>query len=120
MSIPLQVTFHGMEVSEALNAHILQQAAKLEHFSGSIMRCHVVVESSERRHHKGNRYQVQVHLKLPGADIQAGHGPFARDHFSEDPYAAVRDSFDAARRQLQDYERERRGDVKTHAGPREA
>jgi hypothetical protein len=32
-----------------------------------------------------------------------------------DVYVALRDAFDSARRLLQDYARERRGDVKQHA-----
>jgi hypothetical protein len=37
------------------------------------------------------------------------------DILHEDPYVAVRDAFPAVQRQLEDYERERRGDVKRHA-----
>jgi ribosome-associated translation inhibitor RaiA len=33
---------------------------------------------------------------------------------SDDVYVSIRDAFDAARRQLEDYERRRRGQVKAH------
>ena len=36
-----------------------------------------------------------------------------RDH-AEDVHIALRDAFDAAKRQLEDYARKMRGDVKTH------
>ncbi len=114
MAIPLQITFHGVEKSEALSESIRRHAEKLEHFSRSILHCHVVVEASERHHHKGNRYRLHVHVKVPGRDIQAGREPATADHTSEDPYVVVRDTFDALRRQLEDYERSRRGAVKTH------
>ncbi len=35
-------------------------------------------------------------------------------HAHEDVYVAIRDAFDAARRQLEDYARVRRGDTKSH------
>ena len=114
MSIPLQITFHGVERSEALSASIERHAAKLERFSRVLEHCHVVIEAAEKHHHKGNRYRIHVHLKVPGKDIQAGHRPADDDHIHEDPYVVIRDVFDVARRQLQDYERTRRGDVKTH------
>lgn len=114
MTIPVQITFRGMEPSEALRASIEKHAAKLEHFSKAVLGCHVVVEAAEKHHHHGNRYHLHVHLKVNGGDIQAGRRPAAEDHASEDPYVVVRDVFDAARRQLEDYERIRRRDVKQH------
>ena len=115
MTFPLQITYHGVEKSEALSESIRRHAEKLERFSGSIQHCHVVVEPSERHHHKGNRYRLHVHLKVPGRDIQAGREPAACNPDFQDPYVAVRDTFDALRRQLEDYERLRRHDVKVHA-----
>jgi hypothetical protein len=38
-------------------------------------------------------------------------------HAHQDVYAAIRDAFDAARRQLVDYARERRGEAKMHRLP---
>jgi cold shock CspA family protein len=38
-------------------------------------------------------------------------------HAHEDPYVAVRDAFDAARRQVEDYVRKRRGETKSHDTP---
>lgn len=116
MPIPVQITFRDFPGSEALRANIENHAAKLERFSHAVLGCHVVLERSER-HRKGNHYSMHVHLRVPGRDIQAGRGPVAEDRGAEDPYVVVRDTFDAARRQLEDYERTRRHDVKTHHPP---
>lgn len=115
MSLPVHITFHGVDKSEALYDCILKHAEKLVRFAPSLMHCHVVVEPAGRHHHKGNRYRIHVHLKVPGRDIQAGREPAAEDRSHEDPFVVVRDTFDAARRQLEDYERARRGAVKAHA-----
>ncbi|HEV2286535.1 MAG TPA: cold shock domain-containing protein, partial [Steroidobacteraceae bacterium] len=52
---------------------------------------------------------------LPDKEIAIRHAHPA-DHAHEDPYVALRDAFRAARRQLEDYERRHRLDVKSHAG----
>jgi cold shock CspA family protein len=59
---------------------------------------------------------VRVDLKLPGHDIVVGRDPEAH-HAHEDVYVAIRDTFDAVRRLLEDRVRKDRGDVKLHAVP---
>jgi len=117
MTIPLQVTFRGMDASEALRANIEKRAEKLECFCDNILSCRVVVEPAESHHHKGNRYRVRIHLEVPGQDLYIGHGPGDENRTHEDAYVAVRDAFNAMRRCLEDYARERRGDVKRHTLP---
>lgn len=114
MQIPLQVTFHGVAASESLRTAIERHAQRLEHFAGSIISCHVVVEPSEKHHRQGNRFGVRVRVTVPGQELEAGRTPKG-DSTHDDPYVALRDAFDAMRRQLEDYERKRRGDVKMHA-----
>ena len=59
-------------------------------------------------------FPVRLDLNVPGKEIVVGRDPEAhRKH--EDAHVAVRDAFDAVRRLLEDYARERRGDVELHA-----
>jgi cold shock CspA family protein len=51
---------------------------------------------------------VGIRLTLPGKELAVEH------QAQEDLSVAIREAFDAARRQLQDYVRELRGAVKTH------
>jgi ribosomal subunit interface protein len=117
MPIPLQIDFRGMETSDAMRRNIEQRVAKLERFSSQIIGCHVTIEQSERHHQKGNRYQMHVQVQLPGQDIYVSHDPARENRTAEDAYVVLRDTFDAVRRQLEDYERVRRGDVKHHEPP---
>lgn len=113
MAMSVNVTFDGMAPSDALRADVMQHADKLVQFAPRALACHVAVTASARRHHQGNLYQVHARLTLPGGEITAGRtGP--RNHGHEDPYVAVRDTFDVLRRQLEDYVRRQRGDVKHH------
>lgn len=115
MDIPLQIDFRGMEISDAMRMQIEQHVAKMQRFSSQIIGCHVTLELSERHHRKGKRYRMHVQVQVPGHDIYASHDPVPEDYSAEDPYVLLRDTFDAVRRQLEDYERVRRGDVKRHA-----
>jgi len=69
-------------------------------------------EAPGRRRH-GDLYHVRVDLKVPGNEIVVKRDP-PEHHSHEDIHVAVRDCFDAVRRQLEDHVRRRRGDVKTH------
>ena len=117
MPIPLQVTFRGMETSDALRSSIEQHVEKLERFSSNIIGCHVTVQQLERRHRKGNRFNMNVQVQVPGEDIYVSNDPPADNRTFEDPYVTLRDTFSAVKRRLEDYERQRRGDVKRHSLP---
>lgn len=113
MKLPLQVTFRNMDRSDAVAAEVREKAAKLDEFFPHIMSCRVVVEALNRRHHKGNLYHVGIDITVPGHELVVSRTP-RDDHSHEDVYVAVRDAFDAAKRQLEDYARKLRGDVKHH------
>jgi ribosome-associated translation inhibitor RaiA/cold shock CspA family protein len=115
MKPPLQVVFRNMEASAAVEAKIRGRAEQLERIYARIMSCRVVVEA-HHRHHQGNLYHVRVDLKVPDAEIVASREP-AEHHAHEDVFVALRDAFDAVRRQLEDYARRQRGSVKSHEAP---
>lgn len=113
MIIPLQITFRHMDPSPALEARIRELAARFDRFSEHIMRCRVVVEPLSHHSHQGALHDIRIDITLPDDEIAIRHAHLS-DHAHEDPYVALRDAFHAARRKLEDYERKRRLDVKTH------
>ena len=115
MQIPLQITFRDMEQSDAVEKAVREKAEKMERFA-EIMSCRVVVQMINKHQHKGTLYQVSIDLTVPGGEIVVSrdHGI---DHSHEDIYVAIRDSFDAARRQLQDHHRISHQKVKAHEVP---
>jgi ribosome-associated translation inhibitor RaiA len=108
MQVPLQISLHGLKRSDALYNAIRRKAEKLDHYCDRIMSCRVVLELAGRHKHRGREFTVRIDLKLPGSEIA-----ITREH-NEELVVALRDAFDAARRKLEDYARERRGDVKKH------
>jgi ribosomal subunit interface protein len=113
MPIPLEIVFHNFDRSPAVEAAVRERAAKLERFAANITSCRVTIEAPHKHHHQGNIFTVRVDLHYPGGEAVATRSP-AENHSHEDVYIALRDAFKAARRQLQDGVRLRRGDVKHH------
>jgi ribosomal subunit interface protein len=108
MKIPLQVTFRDMPSSDAVETRIREKADKLGHFYDRITNCRVVVEMPQRHKHQGKLHSVRIDLTVPGAELVANHAQH------EDVYIALRDAFTAITRQLEDYVRKQRGEVKAH------
>jgi ribosomal subunit interface protein len=113
---PLEIVFHNVDRSPAVEAAVRERAAKLEQFAENITSCRVTVEAPHKNHQQGNLYTVRVDLRFPGGEAVVNRSP-SEDHAHEDVYVALRDAFKAVRRQLQDRQRIRRGDVKPHEPP---
>ena len=108
MNIPLQITLLDIPHSEAVEAKIKEKAEKLDQFYSSIMSCRVAVEIPGKHKHQGKLFNVRIDITVPGGEIVVNR------HQHEDIYVALRDAFDAARRQLEDYGRKQRGATKFH------
>jgi ribosomal subunit interface protein len=103
-----------MEPSEAVEARIREKAAQLEQYYDKIMSCRVMVEAPHGHHHQGRLFQVRIDLGVPDGELVVSHEHHHKDHSHEDVYVAIRDAFDAMKRQLEDRARVRRGKVKQH------
>lgn len=116
MQLPLEIRFHNLDRTEALEAAVRDRALALERFASHIVSCRVTIEAPHQHQRRGQLYRVTVDVRLPGGELVASRSPTA-DHSHEDVLVAVRDAFKATRRQLQDYVRVQRADVKTRIGP---
>lgn len=103
MQTPLRITFRHMEASPALEERIREHVVRLERFHRRITGCHVVVIAPAGRSQKGAPYDVRIEIMVPGREIVA-HRESGGDAGHTDVYVALRDAFEAARRQLQDLE----------------
>jgi ribosomal subunit interface protein len=114
--IPLQITWRDVAPSPAIEAAIRAKAHKLDQFSNHIVSCRVLIGTSHRHHHKGNPYHFRIEIEVPGKELVVRRDRCDKQSH-DDIYVAIRDAFDAARRQLQDYVDVRRGHVKHHDEP---
>ena len=116
MQLPPQITFRQMAHSDAVEAKIRQRAEGLDKYYENIISCRFVVHPAHKHKHKGNLFQVNIDLTVPGKELAVTKEP-DEHQAHEDVYVSIRDAFDAMRRQLEDYARIKRGDVKAHEIP---
>ncbi|NDC63204.1 MAG: HPF/RaiA family ribosome-associated protein [Planctomycetia bacterium] len=109
-----QVSFDDIPIDEAVRDAALDHIAQLEGFSDRITGCHVVIAQPHRHHREGRLYSVRVDVRVPGGEIVVNRDHHL-DHAHEDVFVALRDSFRAARRRLEDRVRRLRGVEKSHA-----
>ena len=77
------------------------------------MAINVLLETPHRSHHKGDPHRVRIEMKVPGNDLVVSrhHG---EQHAHADLHVVLRDTFKAARRELETYTQRRRNQVKHH------
>jgi ribosomal subunit interface protein len=112
---PVQITFRGLERSEAVVEAVEKRAYDLERYFDKIQSCQVMVESAHRRRRQGNLYHLRVRLTVPGDEIVVSRDPPEHAQ-NEDMYLVVNDAFKETARRLEDYVRRRRGMVKESEG----
>lgn len=108
-----QVSFDDIPIDEAVRDAALRHIDELESTYDRITGCHVVVAQPHRHHREGRLYSVRVDLIVPGTELVVNRN-HPLDHAHEDVFVALRDSFNAARRRLEDHVRHLRGAEKSH------
>lgn len=114
MKTPAEIHFEGLDQSDFIEARVREEIDKLEQFFDKIISCRVVVEKPHKHQNKGNHYGVRIFMSLPGDNIISVDRNPGKNETHEDVYVAIRDSFNAARRQLKEKVRKMQGNVKTH------
>ena len=131
MQLPIQITFRNMKSSEAVEARIREEAAKLEKFYDRLISCRVMVEMPHRHQQQGIPFHIRIDLGVPNGEIVVKHEPSlhatvrktevinrTKKQFTEAPrkdiYVAIHDAFKTARRQLQQFARKQSGSIKQH------
>ena len=113
MPVPLQITFHELPSSPAVETQIRERAESLERHCDRLTSCRVIVEGRHRAQRPAQQFHVRVELTLPGKVITVGKHP-AEYQAHDDIFVAVRSAFDAVRRRLDHHAQRRHGEVKHH------
>jgi putative sigma-54 modulation protein len=102
MSTPIEIHFHGIEKSEAIEERVREKAAKLEKHCGRMTRCRVVVESPHRNPQKAKVFQIKIEISLPRRQPIVVCHEREGSHAHEELPLAIRDAFAAALRKVDD------------------
>jgi ribosome-associated translation inhibitor RaiA len=105
-----------MPTSPAAEQQIRARLEELDQLNHKIDGCQVLIEEAHHHKQKGRLFHVRIELAVPGAEIVVSRDP-SEHHAHEDPYVAIRDAFDAARRQLKNHIQVSRGETKHHTHP---
>jgi len=112
MQTDLQIVWEELEPSDFVKARIEREVSHLEKIFDRITSCKVFIQGPGHRHHQGGLYAVRVRLVLPhGKELVVARNPTA-DQSHQDAYVAIRDAFEAMRRQLKEYVDLRRDEPK--------
>jgi ribosome-associated translation inhibitor RaiA len=95
MEVPLQITLREMARSDALAERIRADAERLERLHPEISNCRIVVEGEDRHRSQGRSFSVHLEVRVPGREALVSTRQ--RDG---DVYVAVRDAFEAVRKQF--------------------
>jgi cold shock CspA family protein len=97
---PLQITFRGIDPSQAVETAIRQRAGRLASFSQQITRLHVTVHMPQQHRHRGNHYALRIDITTPTGDLHITGDP-SLDGSQKDFQSVLREAFEAAARQLE-------------------
>ena len=97
MQQEVQVTFHNIEHSDAIESDIRNRVEKLSALYNRMIGCRVVVDSPHRNHAKGKTYSIKIEMALPGQELVVNREPVG------DFQHAVSEAFDVAKRRLKDF-----------------
>lgn len=117
MQVPLEIAYHQITKSEAIDALIRSKMDHLETFCDHISSCAIAVERPHLHERSGNPYRVRLDIHVPpGHEIVAVAG---LDHngMHDDLQTVVIDAFDKAERQLKELVERQRGETKRHEEP---
>jgi len=106
---PLNIVFHNMKPSAALEADIAKRVAKLEKLYGRLISCRVAVEMRHRQHRTGNIPEVHIEISAPGGSIVVTHYHHVTErHRKPTARDAIHDAFKTAEKRLKEFKAQRK------------
>lgn len=114
METPLEIAFHNLQPSPAIEATIRTHVSKLERLYPRMVGCRVSVEAEHKQHRTGNVCSVHVEMFVPGGKLVVSREPHhAKDRLAKPTLrASLRQAFHAAEAQLKAFKEQQQGDVK--------
>jgi len=100
MATPIEVHFHGIEKSAAVEQQVREKVAKLKKHFSRMTSCRVAVEVPQRTAEKPKVYQVKIEIGVPRrAPVVVSHERTG-SHANEDLPLAIREAFESALRKV--------------------
>jgi len=115
METKIEISFHNMPPSEALEKRIHKKIDKLLIKYPFLEKIRVMVDSPHHHKQKGNLYQLRIDMHIPGQELVVNKQPGGEMQAHENPYTTVNSAFKAATHKLEKHAQKLQGKTKTHA-----
>jgi putative sigma-54 modulation protein len=102
MNTPVEVHFHGLEKSAAVEERVREKVDKLAKHFDRMTRCRVVVEAPHRNPQRPKVFLIKIEIGVPGRSPIVVSHEREGSHATEELGLALRDAFMAARRRVDD------------------
>ena len=100
MTTLVEVHFHGIEKSDAVEQRVREKAAKLQSHFERMTSCRVGIEATQRSPQKPKVYRIKIEIGIPSRKpIVIAHERVG-SHANEELNLAIRDAFEAALRKV--------------------
>ena len=100
MNAPVEVHFHGIQRSEAIEQRVREKVAKLEKHFERMTSCRVVLEATQRTALKPKVYCIKIEVGVPRQRPIVVCHERVGSHASEELTMALRDAFETALRKI--------------------
>lgn len=114
MDEPLEITYRGVQKSEAIENLVHRQMSRLERVGQHIVSASVAIEQPHQHQRTGSKYRVRIRLLIPPRHEIAVEHKSTEGDLHEPLPKVIRETFEAARRQVQELRERLRGEVKSH------
>ena len=99
MNLPIEISFRGLQKTDALDQLIREKVQKLERFCDHIVSCRVAVEKPAE---EGRPFRVRLDIRLPPGKEVVVKREFDGDESVENLPKVLREAFDVASRQIKE------------------
>lgn len=98
MATQVEVHFHGIEKSEAVEQRVREKVAKLKKHFTKMTSCRVAIEVPQRTADRPKVYQIKIEIGVPRRAAVVVSHERTGSHANEDLPLAIREAFEAALR----------------------
>jgi ribosome-associated translation inhibitor RaiA len=113
MSAHLEINFHGIEKSDALEAKIREKFNKLQRYFDRMSACRVVLEAPHRNSAKAKAFLVKIEISVPGQKPIIVHHEREGSSPQDELGLLLRDGFEAATRRVDELSNKLAGRART-------
>lgn len=114
MQVPLETSFRDIARTEELENLILSRMDKIERFCDYITSGEVFLERKQSSQNTGNPFRVRITLNIPPSQTVVVDKKTPAGDLDQPLATLIRESFDAAERQVKRITEKQRGEVKSH------